>query len=109
MVERTACKETYTCTDISNLDLEIETCFHNRMDVRSMSGHGCSLHRLVCVGSGGHHWQPLLRKSSSKSVWKQVEATPSHTRPADIKYYAKLLRTVFAALSYTFLEYPNNS
>ena len=58
----------------------------------------------LCVGSGRYDnsWQLLLRKSG-KGIPIAVLAT------LFLLSYAKLLRTIIAALSYTSLEYPNNS
>ena len=89
-----------------NLDLGIETCFYNGMDayVKMWLQFAFPLYVLALVGMiiiGNHYSGRIAKIFGSNPV--AVLAT------LFLISYAKLLRTVIAALSYTYLEYPNNS
>ena len=89
-----------------NLDLGIETCFYNGMDAYgkiwlqfTFPLYVWALVGMIIVGS--HYSGGVAKLFGSNPV--AVLAT------LFLLSYAKLLRTVIAALSYTFLEYPNDS
>ena len=89
-----------------NFDLGIETCFYNGMDayVKTWMQFIFPLYVWALVGMiivGSHYSGRLARVFGRNPV--AVLAT------LFLLSYAKLLRTVIAALSYTSLEYPNNS
>ena len=89
-----------------NLDLGIETCFYNGMDayVKSWLQFLFPLYVWALVGMiivGSYYSGRVARVFGSNSI--AVLAT------LFLLSYAKLLRTVIAVLSYTSLEYPNNS
>ena len=89
-----------------NLDLGIETCFYNGMDayVKTWLQFLFPLYVWALVGMiivGSHYSGRVAKVFGSNPI--AVLAT------LFLLSYAKLLRTVIAALSYTFLEYPNNS
>ena len=89
-----------------NLDLGIETCFYNGMDayVKMWMQFAFPLYVWALVGMiivGSHYSGRVARIFGRNPI--AVLAT------LFLLSYAKLLRTVFAALSYTSLEYPNNS
>ena len=89
-----------------NLDLGIETCFYNGMDayVKTWLQFAFPLYVWALVGMiiiGSHYSGKVAKVFGSNPV--AVLAT------LFLLSYAKVLRTVNAALSYTFLEYPNNS
>ena len=89
-----------------NLDLGIETCFYSGMDAYAKTWMQCAfplyvwaLVGLIIVGS--HYSGRVARTFGRNPV--AVLAT------LFLLSYAKLLSTVIAAVSYTSLEYPNNS
>ena len=89
-----------------NLDLGIETCFYNGMDayVKMWMQFAFPLYVWALVGMiivGSHYSGRVARIFGRNPI--AVLAT------LFLLSYAKLLRTVIAALSYTSLEYPNNS
>ena len=89
-----------------NLDLGIETCFYNGMDayVKMWLQFAFPLYVWALVGMiiiGSHYSGRIAKIFGSNPV--AVLAT------LFLISYAKLLRTVIATLSYTYLEYPNNS
>ena len=89
-----------------NLDLGIETCFYNGMDayVKTWLQFVFPLYVWTLVGMiiiGSHYSGRVAKVFGSNPV--AVLAT------LFLLSYAKLLRTVIAALSCTSLEYPNNS
>ena len=89
-----------------NLDLGIETCFYDGMDayVKTWLQFAFPLYVWALVGIiilGSHYSGRVANALGSNPI--AVLAT------LFLLSYAKLLRTVIAALSYTFLEYPNNS
>ena len=89
-----------------NLDLGIETCFYNGMDayVKSWLQFAFPLYIWALVGMiilGSYYLGRVAKIFGSNPI--AVLAT------LFLLSYAKLLRTVIAALSYTSLEYPNNS
>ena len=89
-----------------NLDLGIETCFYNGMDAYSNTWlqFAFPLYVWVLVGMiilGSYYSGKVAKLFGRDRI--AVLAT------LFLLSYAKLLRTVIAALSYTFLEYPNNS
>ena len=89
-----------------NLDLGIETCFYNGMDayIKTWLQFTFPIYVWALVGMiifGSHYSGRITRMFGSNPV--AVLAT------LFLLSYAKLLRTVIAELSYTFLEYPNNS
>ena len=89
-----------------NLDLGIETCFYNGMDayVKTWMQFAFPLYVWALVGMiivGSYYSGRVARMFGSNPI--AVLAT------LFLLSYAKLLRTVIAALSYTSLEYPNNS
>ena len=89
-----------------NLDLGIETCFYNGMDayVKTWLQFAFPLYIWVLVG------MIILGSYYSGRVAKMFGSNPvAVLATLFLLSYAKLLRTVIAALSYTFLEYPNNS
>ena len=89
-----------------NLDLGIKTCFYNGMDayVETWLQFAFPLYIWVLVGLIilGSHYSGRVAQIIFGSNPIAVLAT------LFLLSYAKLLRTVIAALSYTFLEYPNN-
>ena len=89
-----------------NLDLGIETCFYNGMDayVKTWLQFAFPLYVWVLVGMiivGSYYSGRVAKVFGSNPV--AVLAT------LFLLSYAKLLRTLIAALSYTSLEYPTNS
>ena len=89
-----------------NLDLGIETCFYNGMDayIKTWMQFAFPLYVWALVGMvivGSHYSGRVARIFGSNPI--AVLAT------LFLLSYAKLLRTAIAALSYTSLEYPNNS
>ena len=89
-----------------NLDLGIETCFYNGMDayVATWLQFTFPLYVWILVGV------IILGSYYSGRVAKVFGSNPiAVLATLFLLSYAKLLRTVIAALSYTFLEYPNNS
>ena len=89
-----------------NLDLGIKTCFYNGMDAYAKSWLQFSFpFYLWC----------LVGVIIIVSHYSSRVATILGTNPIAVLAtllllsYAKLLRTIIAALSYTLLEYPNNS
>ena len=87
-----------------NLDLGIETCFYNGLDayVKTWLQFVFPLYVWALVGIiiiGSHFSGRIARTFGKNPV--AVLAT------LFLLSYAKLLRTAFAALSYTTLEYPN--
>ena len=88
-----------------NLDLGIETCFYNGMDayVKIWMQFAFPLYVWTLVGMiivGSYYSGRVARMFGRNPI--AVLAT------LFLLSYAKLLRTVIAALSYTSLEYPNN-
>ena len=89
-----------------NLDLGIETCFYNGMDayVKTWLQFAFPLYVWVLVGMiiiGSYYSGRLAKVFGSNPV--AILAT------LFLLSYAKLLRTIIAALSYTSLQYANNS
>ena len=89
-----------------NLDLGIETCFYNGMDayVKTWLQFAFPLYVWALVGMiiiGSYYSGRVAKVFGSNPV--AVLAT------LFLLSYAKLLRTVIVAFSYTSLEYPNNS
>ena len=89
-----------------NLDLGIETCFYNGMDayVKTWLQFVFPLYVWALVGLiilGSHFSGRIAKTFGSNPI--AVLAT------LFLLSYAKLLRTAFAALSYTILEYPNHT
>ena len=89
-----------------NLDVGVETCFYNGMDayVKIWMQFIFPLYVWALVGMiivGSHYSGRVARVFGRNPV--AVLAT------LFLLSYAKLLRTVIAALSYTSLEYPNNT
>ena len=89
-----------------NMDLGIETCFYNGMDayVKTWMQFAFPLYVWALVGMiivGSYYSGMVARMFGSNPI--AVLAT------LFLLSYAKLLRTVIAALSYTSLEYPNSS
>ena len=89
-----------------NLDLGIKVCFYNGMDayVKTWLQFAFPLYVWALVGMiiiGSHYLGRVAKMFGSNPV--AVLAT------LFLLSYAKLLRTVIAVLSYTSLEYPNNS
>ena len=89
-----------------NLDVGVETCFYNGMDayVKTWMQFIFPLYVWALVGMiivGSHYSGRVARVFGRNPV--AVLAT------LFLLSYAKLLRTVIAALSYTSLEYPNNT
>ena len=89
-----------------NLDLGIETCFYNRMDTYEKTwmqfAFPLYVWALVGVIIVGSYYSGRVASIFGRNPIA-VLAT------LFLLSYAKLLRTVTAALSYTSLEYPNNS
>ena len=89
-----------------NLDLGIETCFYNGMDAyaKTWLQFAFPLYVWVLVG------MIILGSHCSERIAKMFGSNPIAVMATlFLLSYAKLLRTVIAALSYTFLEFPNNS
>ena len=89
-----------------NLDVGVETCFYNGMDayVKTWMQFIFPLYVWTLVGMiivGSHYSGRVARVFGRNPV--AVLAT------LFLLSYAKLLRTIIAALSYTSLEYPNNT
>ena len=89
-----------------NLDLGIETCFYNGMDayVKTWLQFAFPLYVWALVGMiiiGSHYSGRVAKVFGSNPI--AVLAT------LFLLSYAKLLRTIIATLSYTSLQYPNNS
>ena len=89
-----------------NLDLGIKVCFYNGMDtnVKTWLQFAFPLYVWALVGMitvGSHYSGRVAKLFGSNPV--AVLAT------LFLLSYAKLFRTVIAALSYTSLEYPKNS
>ena len=89
-----------------NLDLGIETCFYNGMDAYAKTWlqfvfplYVWALIGMIILGS---HYSGRVAKLFGRNPIA-VLAT------LFLMSYTKLLRTVIAALSFTSLEYPNNS
>ena len=89
-----------------NLDLGIETCFYNGLDTYMKTWlhftfplYVWALVGMIIVGS---YYSGRVAKVFGRNP-VAVLAT------LFLLSYAKLLRAVFVALSYTYLEYPNNS
>ena len=89
-----------------NLDLGIETCFYNGMDayVKTWMQFAFPLYVWTLVGMiiVGSYYSGRVASIFGRNPIA-VLAT------LFLLSYAKLLRTVIAALSYTSLKYPNNS
>ena len=89
-----------------NLDLGIETCFYDGMDayVKTWIQFAFPLYVWALVGMIiiGSRYSGRMANLFGRHCFA-VLATLL------LLSYAKLLRTVFTALSYTSLEYPNNS
>ncbi len=89
-----------------NLDLGIETCFYNEMDayVKTWLQFVFPLYVWALIGT------IILSSYYSGRVAKVFGSNPiAVLATLFLLSYAKLLRTVIAALSLTYLEYPNNS
>ena len=89
-----------------NLDLGMESCFYNGMDayVKTWMQYVFPLYLWALVGViiiSSHYSGMVARMFGRNPI--AVLAT------LFLLSYAKLLRTVIAVLSYTTLEYPNNS
>ena len=89
-----------------NLDLGIEVCFFNGMDMYTKAWLQFVFPLyiwilLIAVIIISHYSMRVSKLLSSSTI--EVFAT------LILLSYAKLLRTVIVALSYTYLEYPNNS
>ena len=89
-----------------NLDLGIETCFYNGMDayVKMWLQFAFPFYVWALVGMiilGSHYSGRIAKKFGSNPV--AVLST------LFLLSYAKLLRIILSILSYTSLEYPNNS
>ena len=89
-----------------NLDLGIKVCFYNGMDayVKTWLQFAFPLYVWALLGViiiGSHYSGRVVKLFGSNPV--AVLAT------LFLLSYAKLLRTVISVLSYTSLEYPNNS
>ena len=88
-----------------NLDLGIETCFYNGMDtyVKTWLQFLFPLYVWALIG------MIILGSYYSGRVAKVFGRNPiAVLATLFLLSYAKLLRTVIAALSVTYLEYPNN-
>ena len=88
-----------------NLDLGIKVCFYNGMDayVKTWLQFAFPLYVWALVG------MIIIRSHYSGRVAKMFGSNPvAVLATLFLLSYAKLLRTVVAALSYTSLEYPNN-
>ena len=89
-----------------NLDLGIETCFYNGMDVyvKTWMQFAFPLYVWALVG------MIIVGSYYSGRVASMFGSNPiAVLSTLFLLSYSKLLRTVIAALSYTSLEYPNNS
>ena len=89
-----------------NLDLGIETCFYNGMDayVKTWMQFAFPLYVWALVG------MIIVGSYYSGKVASIIGRNPiAVLATLFLLSYAKLLRTVIAALSHTSLEYPNNS
>ena len=89
-----------------NLDLGIETCFYNGMDTYAKTWLQFVFPLYV--------WALVIGIISVSHYSIRISTILSNNTVAVLATlillsYAKLLRTVIAALSYTLLEYPNNS
>ena len=89
-----------------NLDLGIEMCFYNGMDayIKTWLQFAFPLYVWALVGMiiiGSHYSGRVAKLFGNNPI--AILAT------LFLLSYAKLLRTVIAALSVAFLEYPNNS
>ena len=89
-----------------NMDLGIETCFYNGMDayVKTWLQFAFPLYVWALAGMiiiGSYYSGRVAKVFGSNPV--AVLAT------LFLLSYTKLLRTIIAALSYTFLQYPDNS
>ena len=89
-----------------NLDLGIEACFYNGMDayVKTWMQFAFPLYVWALVGMivvGSYYSGRVASIFGSNPI--------AALSTLFLLLYAKLLRTVIAALSYTSLEYPNNS
>lgn len=89
-----------------NLDLGIEVCFFNGMDMYTKAWlqfvFPLYIWILLIAAIIISHYSMRVSKLLSSSTI-EVFAT------LILLSYTKLLRTVIVALSYTYLEYPNNS
>ena len=88
-----------------NLDLGIETCFFNGMDayVKTWLQFLFPLYVWALIG------MIIIGSYYSGRVSKAFGRNPiAVLATLFLLSYAKLLRTVIAALSFTYLEYPNN-
>ena len=85
-----------------NLDFGIETCFYNGMNAYEKMLFAFPLDVLALVGLiiGGSYYSGKVASIFGRNPIA-VLAT------LFLLSYAKLLRTIIAALSYTYLEYPN--
>ena len=89
-----------------NLDLGIEICFYNGMDAYTKMWLQFMFPFYVWALAG----MIILGSHYSGRVAKVFGSNPvAVLSTLFLLSYAKLLRLVFAALSYTSLEYPNNS
>ena len=89
-----------------NLDLGIETCFYNGLDayVKTWMQFAFPLYVWALVG------MIIVGSYYSGRVASIFGRNPiAVLTTLFLLSYAKLLRTIIAALSYTSLEYPNNS
>ena len=89
-----------------NLDLGIETCFYNGTDtyIKTWLQFSFPLYVWALVGMiiiGSHYSGRISRLFGSNPI--AILAT------LFLLSYAKLLRIVIVTLSYTYLQYPNNS
>ena len=89
-----------------NLDLGIETCFYKGMDAYGKTWLQFAFPLYVWALAG----MIMIGSYYSGRVAKVFGSNPvAVLATLFLLSYAKLLRTVIAALSYTSLEYPNNS
>ena len=89
-----------------NLDLGIETCFYNEMNayVKMWLQFAFPLYVWALVG------MIIIGSNYSGRIAKIFGSNPvAVLATLFLISYTKLLRTVIAILSYTYLEYPNNS
>ena len=88
-----------------NLDLGIETCFYIGMDanVKTLMQFAFPLYVWALVGMiiVGSHYSGRMAKIFGRNP---IAVLPT----LFLLSYAKLLRTIIVALSFTSLEYPNN-
>ena len=89
-----------------NLDLGIETCFYKGMDAYGKTWLQFAFPLYVWALAG----MIIIGSYYSGKVAKVFGSNPvAVLATLFLLSYAKLFRTVIAALSYTSLEYPNNS